>query len=113
MTNITASGSGALGQPFSLVCNVTILERLVVSPGIDYNITWMKMDSVSQGVIGKDINITTLTTVNPLTTTKSLIFDSLRFGDRGRYICLAELNVTTTLEGGNSSDQYDIILDCK
>ena len=85
----------------------------MVSPGIDYNITWIKMDSVSQGVIGKDINITTVMTVDDLTTTKTLIFDSLRFGDRGRYICLAELNVTTTLDGGDSLDKYDIILDCE
>ena len=114
MTSVTVSGSGAVGQPFNLSCHMTTLERMVVLiPGIEYNITWMKMDSVGQEVIGRDINITTVTTVDDLTTTKTLIFDFLRLGDRGTYICLAEINVTATLDGGDSSDEYDIIFDCE
>ena len=84
-----------------------------MSLGIDYNITWMKVGSISQGVVGKDINITTVTAVGDPTTTVTLTFDPLRFGDRGTYICMAEFNITTTLDGGDGSDEYDIIVDCE
>ena len=84
-----------------------------MSPGVDYNITWMKMDSVSQGVIGKDINITTVTEMGDPTTTVTLTFDPLKFGDRGTYICWAELNVTRTQDGGEGSEEVDVVVDCK
>ena len=113
ITNVTASGSAEVGQSFTLSCNVTLVERMVVSPGSDYNITWMKMDNVSQGVIGKDINITTMTTVGDPTTTVTLTFDSLRFSDRGTYKCMADFNITTTLDVGKGSDEYDITTVCE
>ena len=113
-TRVTATaGSVALRQSLTLSCNVTILERLVVSPGINYNITWIKMDSVGQQVIGRDITIPTVRTVNGITTTITITFDSLRYGDRGRYICAAALNFTTTFDGGYDSDEYDITFDCE
>ena len=113
MSNVTASGSSEVGQSFNLSCSVTLLERMVVSPGIDYNITWTKMDNVSEGVIGKDINITTMTTISDPITTIKLIFDPLEFGDRGKYICNVEFNVTTTQDVGTGSDEVDVIVDCK
>ena len=113
MTTVTPSGSSELGQPFNLSCSVTLVERMVVSPGIDYNITWMKMNSVNKGVIGYDIDITTVTAMNDTTTTIKLIFDQLQFEDRGNYICMAELNVTTTLDEGIGFDEADIVVDCK
>ena len=113
ITNIIASGSAEVGQPFTLSCNVTLVERMVVFLGSDYYIGWMKLDSISQGVIGKDINITTVTVMGDPTTTVTLTFDSLRLGDRGTYICLAEFNVTTTLDDGEGSDEVDIVVECK
>ena len=107
MTSSTGSGSGEVGQPFNLSCSVTLVERMVVSPGSDYNITWMKMDS--QGEIGKHINIPTLTEVGDPTTTVTLAFDMLRFEDRGEYICIAEFNLTTTNDAKDGFDEYDII----
>ena len=92
---------------------MTLVERMVVSPGVDYNITWMKMDSVSQGIIGKDINFFTETVMGDITTIVTLTFDPLRFEDRGTYICMADLNVTRTLEGGEGSDEYDIVTVCE
>ena len=113
IVNVTAIGSAEVGQSFSLSCSVTLVERMVVSPGMDYNITWMKMDYVSQGEIGKDINISTVTTVGDPTTTVTLTFDSLRFGDRGAYICMADFNITANLDEGEGSDEYDIITVCE
>ena len=92
---------------------MTLVERMVVSPGIDYNITWMKMNNVSNEVIGEDINITTLTAMGDPTTVIKLIFDPLQFGDSGNYICIAEFNVTTTLDDGIGFDDTDVIVDCK
>ena len=71
------------------------------------------MDNVSQGVIGKDIDITTVITVGDPTTTVTLTFDPLRFGHRGTYICIAEFNITTTQDAGDSSDEYDILTFCE
>ena len=113
IVSVTASGLTEVGQSLNLSCNVTLVERMVVSLGVDYNITWMKMDSVSQGVIGKDINITTVTVMSDPTTTVTLTLDPLRFGDRGTYICMADLNVIRTLEGGEESEEVDVIVDCK
>ena len=92
---------------------MTLVEGMVVTLGIDYNITWMKTDNVSQGVIGKGINITTVTTVGDPTTTIMLTFDPLRYGDRGTYICMAKFNITTTQDGGEGSDEYDITTVCE
>ena len=111
ITKITGSGSAELGQSFYLSCSVTLVERMVVSPGIDYNITWTKLYNVSQGVIGKDIDITTVTAIGDPTTTVTLTFDPLTFGDKGTYICIAEFNITQTLDLGNGSDVFDIICD--
>ena len=111
--NITASGSGEVGQLFNLSCSVTLVERMWVSPGIDYNITWIKMDNVSQGEIGKDISIPIEATMIDSTTTLTLTFDRLRFEDRGTYICIAEFNITTTYDAGDESAQQDIITVCE
>ena len=87
----------------------------MVSLGMDYNITWIKMDNVSQGVMGEDINITTamMTAVGDPTTTVNLTFDPLRFGDRGTYICMAEFNISKTQDAGDNMDEVDVIVDCK
>ena len=111
ITNVTDSGSREVGQSFNLSCSVTLLERMVVTPGMDYNITWMKMDNASQGVVGMDINIPTVMAVGDPTTTVTLTFDPLTYGDRGIYICIAEFNITTTLDAGDGFDEYAIILD--
>ena len=71
------------------------------------------MDNVSQGVIGKDINITSETVMGDITTTVTLTFDPVRFGDRGTYICMADLNVTRTKESGEESEEVDVVVDCK
>ena len=92
---------------------MTLVERMVVTPGMDYNITWMKMDNFSQGVIGEDINITTVMAVGDPTTTVTLIFDPLRFGSRGTYICMAEFNISKTQDAGDNMDEVDVIVDCK
>ena len=113
MTSVTASGSAEVGQSFNLSCSVTLVERMVVSPGIDYNITWMKVNNVNEGVIGKDINITTVTAMDDVTITVNLVFDPLQFGDRGNYICIAEFNVTTTQDEGIGFDEVDVVVDCK
>ena len=112
-TTVTATGSVVLRQSLTLSCNVTILERLVVSPGINYNITWIKMDSVGEQVIGRDITIPTVQTVNGITTTTTITLASLSYGDRGLYICEARLNFTATFDGGYDSDTYDITFDCE
>ena len=88
---------------------MTLVERMVVSPGMDYNVTWMKMDPISQGVVGKDINITAVTEVGDPTTTVTLTLDPLRFGSRGTYICIAEFNITKTQDAGDDTVEYDII----
>ena len=92
---------------------MTLVERMVVSPGMDYNITWLKIDDVSQGEIGKDINIPTVTAEGDPTTTVNLTFDPLRFEHRGTYICLAEFNISKTLDPGDNMDEVDVIVDCK
>ena len=71
------------------------------------------MDNISDGVIGKDINVTTVTVMGDPTTTVMLTFDPLRFEDRGTYICMADFNVTTTFDVGKGSDEYDITTVCE
>ena len=113
ITEVVSSGSTEVGRSFNLSCSVTLVERMVVYPGIDYIITWLKMDSVSEGVIGKDINITTVTEMGDPTSTMKLIFDPLEFHHRGKYICMALFNVSTTQDKGEGSDEVNVIVDCK
>ena len=113
IVTITASGSAEVGQSFNLTCNVSLVEGMVVSLGMDYSITWMKMDDVSQGEIGVTVNIPTVTVEGDPSTTVTLIFDPLKFDDRGKYICVAEFNVTTTGDEGDGFDEEDLIVDCE
>ena len=78
------------GESFEFVCNVSVVDRLIVS----FEITWSKYVSSDNITLFED-------NVDPILTSPSVLslqFDSLNTSDAGRYTCdavvtLSQINV--------------------
>ena len=80
------------GVAFEFICNVSVVDRLIVSP----EITWSKVaGSINNPLPEDDISVESFRTDNEL----SLLFASLNSSDAGRYTCdavvkISEINIT-------------------
>ena len=81
----TASNPG-VGNPFEFVCNVSVVDRLIVSP----DISWTKyVSSLNNQLADDDISVDAVRNGNEL----SLDFTALSTSDAGRYTCEAILTI--------------------
>ena len=106
--NISTSGFTEVGQSFNITCSVRVVEGLVEQP----NVTWMKMDDVSMGDLD-ELNIPTITVIDGSVTNVTVILDPVLFEHRGVYICMAEFNISLTIDADSDSQEYELIVDCK
>ena len=73
------------GEPYNLTCSVTVVDRLIVSPEIE----WMKG---SVGIFNRNNNIS----VDPFLHEDRLFlsFDFLNTSDAEEYMCLATVTIS-------------------
>ena len=80
------------GDAFEFICNVSLVDRLIVSP----EITWSKVAGSVNDPLPEDyISVDSVRTNNEL----SLLFTTLSTSDAGRYTCdmdltISEINIT-------------------
>ena len=93
-----------VGESFEFVCNVSVVDRLIVSP----EITWNKYVSSDNNSLSEDdIN------VDPILTSPSVLslqFDSLDTSDAGRYTCDAVVTLSQISVERSSNNTEDLIL---
>ena len=118
--NISTVGSTEIGQNLNITCTMRVVERLVVIPTIEI----MKMNATDTYLL-QDINIPfTVTTDDTGSETNwTIILESVRFEDRGAYICKADFIVTgvngtddpatATYDAQSREQDYELIVDCK
>ena len=102
---ITLTGIDVPGEPYNITCTVTVVDRLIVSPEIEW-----KKEAVS--FISEENNISIYPThyENQL----FLEFEFLDTSDAGKYICeatvtISEINVSATnssVEGLKLRSEY-------
>ena len=93
-----------VGGSFEFLCNVSVVDRLIVFP----NITWSKYaSSASNPLPEDDINVDPVLE-NPFEL--SLIFASLNTSDAGRYTCDAIVTIPQINEERSSNDSEDLML---
>ena len=81
----TATGNEMAGEPYNLTCSVTVVDRLIVSPEIE----WMKG---SVGIFNKNND----SSVDPLLYEDQLVlsFDFLNTSDAEEYVCIATVTIS-------------------
>ena len=102
--NIFTSGSVEVGQSLNITCTVVLVEGLV--GGV--NITWDKMDDISEL---EDLDLPVVTVVDGPVTNVTLILDPVQFNYRGVYMCEALYNVTQTFDADSLTEVIGIVLD--
>ena len=115
--NISTVGSTEVGKNLNIICTVTVVERLVVTPTIEI----MKMNTTDIFLL-QDINISYIVTTGS-ETNLTIILEPLRFENRGIYICTADFNVTgvngtddpatATYDAQSREQDYELIVDCE
>ena len=118
--NISTVGSTEVGQNLNITCTVRVVERLVVTPTIEI----MKMNTTDIYLL-QHINIPyTVTTDDTGSAINwNIVFQPVKFEDRGVYICKADFNVTgingtkdtatATYDGQFTEEDYELIVDCE
>ena len=86
IVSIDSSGSATIGQNYALECRVSF----PIEPSIQPSVTWSKVEGGSS----IDILLETSNVTTPTTTLLTLSFSPLTLSNRGRYRCVAELNVS-------------------
>ena len=92
IVRVSKSSDPVPGDAFELICNVSVVDRLIVSP----EITWNKVAGSTNNSLPEDnISVESFRTNNKL----SLFFASLNSSDAGRYTCdavvkFSEINIT-------------------
>ena len=84
VVSVDSSGSATTGQNFALECRISF----PIEPSIQPTLTWSKVEG-GISVLQETSNVTT-----PKTTLLTLSFSPLTLSNRGRYRCVAELNVS-------------------
>ena len=95
---ITTEGDSTAGQQYTLTCTVTVVENLVVEPGVE----WSGGRTPSGvGSVRRDGATFTLT----------LTFNPLRTSDGGQYTCTASVNVSEiSISNLNNKTSIDVIV---
>ena len=101
------TSSPSVGEPFQFVCNVFVVDRLIVSP----EISWTKyVSSVSNPLPDDDIGVDAIRNGNEL----FLDFTTLYTSDAGRYTCEAVLTIPQLIDVTRSTTRQDnLTLQCK
>ena len=93
MSIMVSDANPSAGEVYTLICNATVVENLVVMPIL----TWI--DSLSGAVPGMQED-------DGITSTRTLMFDPLRTQQGGVYNCRAVINVDSiSLESSANSSQ--------
>ena len=111
IVNIITSGNQSLGGTYNITCIVSVVDRLIVNPTID----WRKNSLINSNNEGDTLSVTPTVIGN---NAQSLIFSSLNTSDAGQYTCQATTtvpNIATTTANSNRSIQiqgtyYKILL---
>ena len=91
------------GVAFELICNVSVVDRLIVSPEIE----WSKVaGSTNNPLPEDDISVESFRTNNEL----SLSFTSLNSSDAGRYTCDAIVKISEINLNWSDSVTEDLTL---
>ena len=100
------SSSPSVGDPFEFVCNVQVVDRLIVSPVI----SWTKyVSSANYSLPDDDISVDAVRNNNEL----SLNFIQLNTSDAGRYTCEAVLTIPQITVTRLTTNQEDLTLQSK
>ena len=114
---VSIVGSTEVGQNLNISCTMRVVERLFVTPTIEI----MKMNTTDIYSL-QDINVlyTVTTDDTGSETIWTIILESVRFEDRGVYICNADFNVTgindpatATYDAQSRKQDYELIVDCE
>ena len=95
------------GDAFEFICNVSVVDRLIVSP----EITWSKVaGSASNPLPEDDISVDPVLKNNLL----SLNFTSLNTSDAGRYTCEAVLTISqiSIVRSNNTAEDLTLQSEC-
>ena len=88
MVTFTASPSEAmLGQPFTLICSVEVVQDLVEQP----NIQWLN-STTNEPLTGDGITVGVLQ-ISSTTSALTLTFDSLSMSQLREYVCQGCVNI--------------------
>ena len=108
MITVSRSSSDPVpGDAFEFICNVSVVDRLIVPP----EITWSKVaGSVSNSVPEDDISVDPVLNNNLL----SLTFTSLNTSDAGRYTCEAVLVISqiNVVRPNNTAEDLTLQSEC-
>ena len=97
---LRTASSPAVGDPFEFVCNVSVVDRLIVSP----DISWTKyVSSLNNQLADDDISVDAVRNGNEL----SLDFTALSTSDAGRYTCEAVLTIPQLIDVTRSTTRQD------
>ena len=118
--NFSSVGSVEVDQILTVMCTITTVERLVVTPLI----TFIKMNDTDKEILSNlSVSYTITTDDTGSVTNYTLILDPVRFEDAGMYTCVAEFNVTgfnnindpstATYDYQEASDVFTLNVDCK
>ena len=100
------SSSPSVGDHFDFVCNVSVVDRLIVSP----EISWTKYaSSANYALPADDISVDAVRNDNKL----SLNFIQLNTSDAGRYTCEAVLTIPQITVTRSATNQEDLTLQSK
>ena len=86
VVSVDSSGSAMTGKNYILECQV----KFSIEPSIQPTVTWSKVEG-GTSILPETSNTTTMT---PKSTLLTLSFSPLTLSNRGRYRCVAELNVS-------------------
>ena len=101
------SSSPSVGDPFEFVCNVSVVDRLIVSPVI----SWTKyVSSADYTLPADDISVDAVRINN---NELSLDFIRLNTSDAGRYTCKAVLTIPQITVTRSTTIQKDLTLQSK
>ena len=106
MVNISTSGSTEVGQSLNITCTVALVEGLVGN----INITWDKMDGISNI---EDLNISVVRVSDGPVTNVTLMLDPVQFNYRGLYMCEVMYNVSQTNDADSLTEDTKLTVDCK
>ncbi len=100
------TSSPSVGDPFEFVCNVSVVDRLIVSP----EVLWTKyVSSADNALPDDDISAEAVRIENKL----SLNFNRLNTSDAGRYTCEAVLTIPQIVVTRSTTNQEYITLQSK
>ena len=107
VTGEPAGTAPSAGESYTLTCTVEVVERLVVTPDVE----WLDPDN-KVITTGGDITVGSPET-SGTTTTLTLTFNPLHTSHGGEYTCRANITVDGISVDVTSSDSFNVIVQSK